>query len=187
MKIRIGLVFAMFAGFLIFTAQSNLQTITPQKEMAGKIPDVIVLGEKAILGKVTFNHLNHATKEQGGVAAPKCVYCHHVEQPLAEATKDPLHKTVYPADRTVTLTAETVKDAATPKVTGCRDCHARKDETPKLLKEIPQIKEGEKVTSLTNQNAFHRRCTVCHDQAVKANPALKAPKSMQCMNCHKKG
>jgi cytochrome c553 len=186
MKIRLGLAVAIFAAFVIFTAQSHLQTTTA-KGISGTIPDVIVLAEKAAIGKVTFNHANHALKEQGGVAAPKCVTCHHAEQPLAEATKDPLHKTVYPADRTVTLTAETLKDAATPKVTACRDCHARKDETPKLLKEIPQIKEGEKVTVMTNQNAFHRNCASCHDQMVKANPALKAPKTMQCMVCHKKG
>lgn len=185
MKIRIIIIFLVAFGSLVFTVKSNLQT-TSQTEKRTDIPEVIVLGEKATLGKVTFNHLNHATKSAENVPQLKCVVCHHVEQPLSEASKNPLLKTVYPADRTVTLTAETLKNTATPKVTGCRSCHLQKGATPTILKEVPQVTQGDKTTVLTNQNAFHIRCAGCHDQVVKENPALKAPKTTQCTSCHKK-
>lgn len=186
MKTKITIFVLCFISCLVFVAKSNLPIINAQKSDVREVPEVIVLAEQAVLGKVTYNHANHATKSAEGVPQLKCVDCHHVEQPLSEATKDPLHKTAYPADRTVTLTAESLKDSKTPKVTGCRNCHIRKDATPTILKEIPQITESEKTIVLNNQNAFHRRCAGCHDQVLKVNPALKAPKSTQCTTCHKK-
>ena len=184
MKFRIIILFFIAFGCLFFVVKSNLQTISAQKKT--DLPDVITLAEKALLGKVTFNHKNHATKSAENVPQLKCVECHHVEQPLSEAVKVEGHKTVYPADRTATLTLETLKDAQTPAVTACRTCHLQKGGTPTILKEIPQITLGEKTTVLTNQNAFHIRCAGCHDQVMKDNPALKAPKTTQCTSCHKK-
>ncbi|HEU4595473.1 MAG TPA: hypothetical protein VFS10_10050, partial [Pyrinomonadaceae bacterium] len=62
---------------------------------------------------VPFSHVNHATKNYSvdGTKPIGCVECHHTDQPAAEAAKHPPLATAHPADRTVTLTAETVKDA----------------------------------------------------------------------------
>ncbi|HEU4594004.1 MAG TPA: cytochrome c3 family protein, partial [Pyrinomonadaceae bacterium] len=106
--------------------------------------------------------------------------------PAAEAAKHPPLATAHPADRTVTLTAETVKDAKTPEVNTCRSCHAQDGRKPKLGDEIPQITyEGESdPTILTNEEAFHRNCAGCHDAAADARKNVKAPTSQQCIGCH---
>lgn len=186
MKVKITVVCIFVFSCFYFGVKSNLQTINAQNRSDNEFPEIIVMGEQAMLGKITFNHAKHAIQGPGGLAPIACVFCHHVEQPLSEAVKNPFHKTVYPADRTVTLTAETFKDSNTPKVIGCRNCHIRRDATPTILKEIPQITDGDKTTVLTNHNAFHRRCAGCHDQVLKENPASNAPKSTQCTSCHKK-
>ncbi|HEU4768709.1 MAG TPA: hypothetical protein VFS77_15105, partial [Pyrinomonadaceae bacterium] len=64
---------------LIFITQ---QQSTPQ-------PETVVLSEKAPLGKVTFSHLNHTSKNYNveGTRPVYCTECHHVEQPVAEAKK----------------------------------------------------------------------------------------------------
>jgi cytochrome c553 len=158
-----------------------------------KPPDTVVLAKEAKLGQVTFNHLDHITKNRSadGTKAIACVECHHTAQPASEAVKHPPHKTVWPADRTTTLTADLFeKDPSAPAVNICTDCHARADTKPKLLPAIPQLKyEGsEEATVLTNQQAFHRACGTCHDAAVKARPDLAPPPptSKKCVACHKK-
>ncbi len=179
MKKKILILLLVVISWLGLTMQTYFQTSAQQSP-----PDVIVLAENSKLGKVTFNHLDHATKNFNveGTAPLKCIECHHVEQPLSETVKN-----VFPTDRTITLTAETVKDAATPKVSTCRSCHTAKDVKPTLVTEIPQIKneKGESVV-MTSQNAFHRNCATCHDQVVKARTTAKAPGTMKCMACHKK-
>jgi cytochrome c553 len=151
---------------------------------------VIKLAAEAKLGAVTFNHTNHATKYSvDGTNLISCVDCHHTAQPLAEAVKHPPHKTVWPADRTTTLTAELLdKDPAAPPVNACRDCHARTGEKPKVLDAIPQVKhegDAEPVT-LNNQQAYHRNCGGCHDEVVKKRADAPAPTSKKCTVCHKK-
>src|SRR5262245_59413375 len=76
-----------------------------------KPPEVITLAADAKLGPVKFNHLDHATKNHSpdGTKQIACVECHHTAQPAAEAVKHPPHKTVWPADRTTTLTMELVE------------------------------------------------------------------------------
>jgi hypothetical protein len=71
---------------------------------------------------------------------------------------------------------------------GCRSCHARTGEKPKVWPEIPQIKYegGTAMITLNNQQAFHRNCGGCHDAAAKERPTIKAPKTSQCTLCHKK-
>src|SRR5688500_5262769 len=83
--------------------------------------------DKAKSLPVTFSHVNHATKNYSidGTKTIGCVECHHTDQPAAEAAKHPPLKSAHPADRAVTLTAETAKDAKTPKVETCRSCHAQ--------------------------------------------------------------
>ncbi|HEY3037959.1 MAG TPA: cytochrome c3 family protein [Pyrinomonadaceae bacterium] len=155
-----------------------------------KPPETLVLGEKAVLGKVTFSHLNHTTKnfDIGGIRPVYCIECHHVEQPEAEAKKMLPHQTAYPANRTTTLTADLIAKEPNTKVTPCRSCHARKEEKPTLWPQIPEIKSEDStaIITVTNQQAFHRACAGCHDQAAKARPDVKAPTSKKCTACHKK-
>ena len=160
---------------------------------AKKPPETIILAKEAKLGQVTFHHLDHITKNRSadGTKQIACVECHHTAQPAAEALKHPPHKTVWPADRTTTLTAELLeKDPAAPAVNICTDCHARAEAKPKLLPEIPKLKyEGsDEPTVLTNQQAFHRSCGACHDAVMKARPDLTPPPptSKKCVACHKK-
>lgn len=155
-----------------------------------KPQDTYTLAQEAKLGPVAFSHINHITKNRNaeGNAPIACVECHHTAQPAAEAAKHPPHKTVWPADRTTTLTAEEL--AKDPNAVGavCRDCHARAETKPKLLPAIPQIKvEGAaEPLTMTNQQAFHRNCGGCHDQVAKAKADSTAPTSKKCMSCHKK-
>jgi cytochrome c553 len=155
-----------------------------------KPPDVITLATEAKLGPVTFNHADHTKKNRSidGAARITCVECHHTAQPAAEALKHPPHKTVWPADRTTTLTADLFeKDPTAPPVNACRDCHARAEAKPKLLPGIPQLKaDGAEPIILTNQQAFHRTCGACHDAVLKAKPEATAVGSKKCTACHKR-
>lgn len=157
---------------------------------AKTMPEVITLGKDAKLGQVAFSHAlhNNGTYTVGGNPIA-CVTCHHTAQPAADAAKNPLHKTVWPADRTTTLTLDLFKkDAAAAGVAACRDCHARTGEKPKLLSAIPQIKSETSgdMLAINNQQAFHRTCTGCHAEVKKAKPDSKAPTAAQCTMCHKK-
>lgn len=157
-----------------------------------KAPDTLVLSKASKLGQVTFSHINHITKNYSidGTKPVACVECHHTAQPLGEASKDPLHKTVWPADRTTTLTAELLEKDPNALGARCSDCHVAPDTKPKLLPALPQVKfEGsDEPTVMTAQQAFHRNCGGCHDDAVKARPALSPapPTSKKCLVCHKK-
>lgn len=144
--------------------------------------------DKAKSLAVPFSHVNHATKNYSadGTKTIGCAECHHTDQPAAEAAKLPPLKSAYPADRAVTLTAETVKDAKTPKVETCRTCHAQDGDKPKLLDAIPEVTyEGDTdPTVLTNEEAFHRNCNGCHDAAVEKRKIKTAPTTNECSKCH---
>ena len=182
--------FRLFAlvGLVLLGSSLLINTTSSQT----KIPDTIVLAKEAKLGQVTFNHMKHVTEKRSpdGNSQLACTDCHHTAQPAAEAAKHPPHKTAFPADRTTTLTAELLdKDPATV-VNACTDCHARTDQKPKLIPEIPSVKleGGSEATIMTNQQAFHHSCGTCHDEAVKARPNLDPapPTSKKCTACHKK-
>jgi cytochrome c553 len=189
-------VFTIFAGFiftiLLVSSTANLTSEVTAQD--GKKPqDTYTMATETKLGTVTFSHINHITKNHSvdGTKQLACVECHHTAQPASEAVKHPPHKTVFPADRTTTLTADLFeKDPNAPLVNVCRDCHARADTKPKVLPEIPQLTfEGSaEPTILTNQQASHRRCGGCHDEVVKARPDLTPPPptSKKCVACHKK-
>ncbi|MDT4895368.1 MAG: Class cytochrome family [Acidobacteriota bacterium] len=193
MKLFLALVIAIGCLGLIFgTNVSTEKASQPASQEQGghTPPGVVKLALENKLGSVTFNHTAHITENRNlaGTGPIGCVECHHTAQPASELAKHPPLKTAWPADRTVTLTAETVKDPKTPDVVNCRDCHARKDEKPKLLPAIPEIKHeaSTALITLTNQQAFHRNCASCHDEVMKQRPTAKAPKTMQCTMCHKK-
>ena len=179
------------AGVLAIFLVSSATTITADVSGQGKKPpETITLGTDVKLGAVKFSHADHATKNHGadGASQIACVECHHTAQPAAEALKHPPHKTVWPADRTTTLTAELAEKDANAVGATCRDCHAKVDAKPKLLPEIPQLKfEGSaEPTSLNNQQAFHRNCSECHDLVAKKKPDSTGPTSKKCTVCHKK-
>jgi cytochrome c553 len=144
--------------------------------------------DKAKSIAVPFSHVNHATKNYSidGTKVIGCAECHHTDQPAAEAAKRPPLKTAYPADRTVTLTAENAKDPKTPKVESCRACHAQGGEKPKIGDAIPEVTyEGDTdPTVLDNEEAYHRNCNVCHDQATELRKLKTAPTTNECIKCH---
>ena len=189
-------VFTILAAFILailLVSSSSRTTFKVSAQDGKKPPETIILGKEAKLGQITFHHLDHITKNRSadGTKALTCVECHHTAQPAADAAKCPPLKTVWPADRSTTLTAELLeKDPTAPPVNICTDCHARADTKPKLLPEIPQLKfEGStEPTILTNKEALHRKCGACHDAAVAARPTLTPPPptSKKCIQCHKK-
>ena len=137
---------------------------------------------------VPFSHVNHATKNYSidGTKVIGCAECHHTDQPAAEAAKHPPLKTAYPADRTVTLTDATAKDPKTPKVESCRACHAQEGVKPKIGDAIPEVTyEGDTdPTVLDNEEAYHRNCNICHDQATELRKLKTAPTTNECIKCH---
>jgi hypothetical protein len=164
-------------------------TVTLAQE-AKTMPEVITLGKDAKLGQVIFSHASHnnGTYTVGG-SPIACTRCHHTAQPAADAAKNPLHKTIWPAERTTTLTMDLFKkDSAAAGVAACRDCHAKAGETPKLIPAIPQIKSETSgdMLAINNQQAFHRTCTGCHVEVKKEKADSKAPTAAQCTLCHKK-
>src|SRR5712671_1269825 len=122
MKVLTILAVFIFAVFLISGARTITTEVTAQD--GKKPPEVIMLGADAKLGPIKFNHLDHITRNRGidGKAQLACVDCHHTAQPVAEALKQPPHKTVWPADRTTTLTADLLEKDATTVVNACTGC-----------------------------------------------------------------
>ena len=137
---------------------------------------------------VPFSHVNHATKNYSidGTKVIGCAECHHTDQPAAEAAKHPPLKSAHPADRTVTLTAETTKDPKTPKVESCRACHVQEGAKPKIGDAVPEVTyEGDTdPTVLDNEQAYHRNCNGCHDQATELRKIKTAPTNNECLKCH---
>jgi hypothetical protein len=181
----------LFFGVLLVSSTSNIYSNALAQD-GKKPPQTIILAKDAKLGQVTFNHLDHITKNRSvdGKNQIACIDCHHTAQPVAEALKRPPHKTAWPGDRTTTLTMELAEKDSNAVGAVCRDCHARADTKPKLLPEIPAVKfEGSaEPTIMTNQQAFHRNCGGCHDEVVKARPNLDPPPptSKKCTACHRK-
>lgn len=184
--------FSVLALLILGSATPVTRSTAQDSAAAGRKPqDVYTLGAEAKLGVVTFSHVNHVTKNRNlaGNAPIACVECHHTAQPASEVAKHPPLKTAWPADRTSTLTADLFeKDPKAPEMVVCRDCHSRTDTKPKLLAELPQIKqeEGTALITLNNQNAYHRNCAGCHDEIVKTRTDVTPPTSKKCMACHKK-
>jgi cytochrome c553 len=171
-------------------SSQTTNNVSSSNQEATKPPETVVLGEKAALGRVSFSHSNHITKNYNieGSGPVKCVECHHVEQPESDARKVGAHQTAYPPDRTTTLTLELLTKEPATKVTACRSCHSRKDEKPTAWPQLPEIKSENStaIITLTNQQAFHRACAGCHDQVIKTRPEAKPPATTKCMACHKK-
>lgn len=186
-------IFGLMFGFYASTSISSTSISSTSAEAPGqqKPPEVLQLATDSKLGPVTFNHLNHITKNYNleGTGPVVCIECHHTAQPASEVAKLPPLKTAWPPDRTTTLTADLIeKDPKAAEVIACRSCHSKTGTTPKLLPAIPQIKYegGTALITLNNQQAFHRNCASCHDEVVKNRKDAKAPATQKCTACHKK-
>lgn len=191
MKLVVKLTTSLICLGILTTFSAAVYTQDTPSQEVKKPQEVYELARESKLGKVTFSHVNHITKNRNldATGPVACVECHHTAQPASELAKLPPLKTAFPADRTTTLTAELL--AKDPNALGgmtCIKCHARAGMKPEAWPEIPQIKhEGSTaVVTLTNQQAFHRNCTGCHDQVVKSRKDVNAPTSMKCAGCHKK-
>ncbi len=195
---KIVVVVAAFIGYLAFSlgcGNLNPNSASTALVFDGRTPEKIYVLSKDAKKDVKkalptpFNHENHSTKNYNieGTGLIACVECHHTDQPASEAAKRPPLKTAHPADRTTTLTADLLaKDPKAPDVLACRACHEQEGVKPKLLAENPSIiDEGETDPSvLTNEEAYHRNCNICHDLAVEKRPDLKIATSQKCIECH---
>jgi len=179
----------MTTGFLIVDTLSPSAQRMPKSPQVHKkeIPEVIVLAQWSKAGKVTFNHKRHNSGEYNAGGPILCIECHHTAQPDASLIDVPPHKTVWPAGRTTTLTAELyAENPINAGVAACRDCHARSGTKPKLLAAIPTIKDPDTgtVATITNETAFHSACDQCHFQISFQYTRSKSPDATNCASCH---
>ncbi|MFN2456037.1 MAG: cytochrome c3 family protein [Pyrinomonadaceae bacterium] len=129
-------------------------------------------------GDVAFNHETHTLKNysRDGKSVIACVECHHTDQPTPPAP----YKL---AERKAALTTANLNDEGPVK--SCRTCHFQEDTKPSPKLTYPGDSDP---TELTNKEAYHRNCNVCHDAYKEKFPDTKAPTSSQCAACHvKKG
>src|ERR1700757_5063367 len=126
---KIFMIFAALIFSIALVSSSSTVTRKAAAQDGKKPPETIILAKDAKLGQVTFAHLKHVTEKRNpdGTKQIECVECHHTAQPASEAVKHPPHKTVWPADRTTTLTLELLEKDANAVGAVCRDCHARAD------------------------------------------------------------
>jgi cytochrome c553 len=182
-RLLIGLiiVLSVIALFVFASASFGQQIPKESKEQPKKVKlDADSLDDK--WGEVAFDHESHSQKNYNpdGKSITACVECHHTDQPKA-SLKAPL----VTSERTVTLTAEVLKDAAATPVKTCRACHLQAGDDSKPL---PVIKKNDKDLKLDNENAYHINCFECHDAAIKARPEVATktagsdPKG--CVKCH---
>lgn len=189
--IALAAAIVILTAFFLFTTivRPNAQLLPKPPDVKKKvIPEVIILGKASKPGPVRFNHVKHNGGEYSISGPILCIECHHTAQPATDLDSIPPHKTVWPAGRTTTLTAELfAEDPIKAGVAACRDCHARAGRKPKLLDAMPSIEDPEtkEVTKITNQVAFHTACDVCHFQIKFRVDGTKAPEATTCSACHK--
>lgn len=190
MKHVVKLMTLLICLWLLTGFNTTIFTYDSPPQEGKKPQEVYELARESKMGKVTFSHVNHITKNRNldATGPVACVECHHTAQPASEVAKLPPLKTAFPPDRTTTLTAELL--AKDPNALGatCTKCHARAGMKPEAWPGIPQIKhEGSTaVVTLTNQHAFHRNCAGCHDQVAKSRKDVNPPTSTKCAGCHKR-
>jgi Zn-finger protein len=176
-------------------------------------PDVVNLSKDALQSRshepappktpaelVRFTHTAHAKEKYSvdGKSVIGCAECHHTDQPADKLTS-PLKTSL----RSAMLTAELLT-ASAPPVLSCRACHAQKGKKPPVCDDaqmaarytfcpnIPTASyedEGDVVQD--NEEAYHRNCKKCHEDAVIARgrpggvPFIKAKPPTGCTECHK--
>lgn len=130
---------------------------------------------------VHFTHENHAIKNysEDGKSVIACAECHHTDQP-----KSALKGVLKTSERDVVLTTASLEAADAKPVKTCRECHAQTDVKPASWPANPEVTypdESDPIV-LTNEEAYHRNCNVCHDTVKQRDPATKAP--ITCVQCH---
>lgn len=127
-------------------------------------------------GEVAFNHETHSLKDYSADLKSKigCADCHHTDQP---SPKPPL-KT---SERNVVLTTEALAAADAAPVKSCASCHFQEGAKPSP--NFTPVGEEEAV-ELTNEEAYHRNCIICHESVKKIKPNTTAPTT--CASCHTK-
>jgi cytochrome c553 len=188
MKPRIFLIalLALTVAALFTGASRGLASLTQEIPKESKEqPKKIVLDKDSLddkWGEVAFDHETHSLKNYNpdGKTATSCVECHHTDQP-----KENLKAPLVTSERSVALTAEVLKDAASTPVKACRSCHLQAGDDSKPL---PVITKDGKQVKVDNEIAYHTNCFACHDAAIKAKPELATkisgsdPKG--CVKCH---
>lgn len=190
--------YILFSAITIFLCVGNLLVVgrkpgaqrlaVPTPEQQDAMPEVVILAKGTKIGGVIFNHVKHNSGEYTAAGPILCIECHHTAQPETELYQMPPHKSVWPAGRTTTLTAELyAADPAKAGVAACRDCHAPKGTKPKLLDAVPALidPETKAETLVTNEIAFHQTCDVCHFEIGFRSRGTKAPQATNCTSCHK--
>ena len=176
-------------------------------------PDVVNLSKDALLSRshepappkipaelARFTHTAHAKEKYSvdGKSVIGCAECHHTDQPA-----DKLTGVLKTSLRNAMLATEMLTASAAP-VLSCRACHAQKGKKPPVCDDaqmaarytfcpnIPMASyddEGEVVQD--NEEAYHRNCKKCHEDAVIARgrpggvPFIKAKPPTGCIECHK--
>ena len=143
--------------------------------------------------EAAYDHAKHNTDPRhtmDGKTTTTCVYCHHTDQPSAP---DKPYLKRFEANWKEPLTAEALERTKEP-VKSCRVCHWQKKTTataefpPKSVKypkELAKLIGDTESGALTNETAYHIRCTTCHTVAMEdasRNPKAKAPTG--CPDCH---
>ena len=176
----------MYLGLLL-TGATPVDNFTSAKPFRSKVqPKEVILGKDAkAMGQgsnsVLFTHETHATKAYSadGKCAIGCAECHHTDQP-----KSALGGVFKTSEREEMLTTPLLQKADAKPVKTCRECHAQTDIKPAGWPANPEVTypdESDPIT-LTNEEAYHRNCNVCHDAVKKRNQATKAP--VTCVQCH---
>jgi cytochrome c553 len=135
--------------------------------------------------EAAFDHTKHTTDLKhtlDGKTLNACTVCHHTEQPSAPPA-EPYLKTF---KRTEVLTAKQLETSKVP-VKSCRACHFQEatEETAEFPPKgvtYPKEMSRQPTGKLTNDNAYHTNCILCHEAAVKRDPTLKPP--LHCGDCH---
>lgn len=135
---------------------------------------------RGALKEAAFDHAKHTTDERhslDGKSFTACIVCHHTEQPSATEGQEYL-KTF---KRSEVLTAKLLETSTQP-VVSCRVCHFQdktKEDAAFPFVKYPKVT---KPIKMTNEEAYHRNCKTCHEDAKKRDTNLNAPRG--CPECH---
>ncbi|HEY1402769.1 MAG TPA: cytochrome c3 family protein [Pyrinomonadaceae bacterium] len=181
---KLLLVLAATLSFAAITLSGNAPSLAalsskvqPKEVILGKDAKATGQGAKSVL----FTHETHSIKPYSadGKSVIGCAECHHTDQPKAA-----LKGVLKTSEREEILTTASLEKADAKPVKTCRECHAQTDIKPAGWPVNPEITypdESDPIT-LTNEEAYHRNCNVCHDAVKKRDPATKAP--VTCVQCH---
>jgi cytochrome c553 len=179
MKLAIVLLAALTYATVLFGG-SITSIGSPASFLDSKVqPKEMKLGKTSkdeTWGEVAFNHETHSLKNYSAdlKSAPSCVECHHTDQPSPPAP----YKL---SERKVVLTTAALEAADAAPVKSCASCHFQEGTKPSPS--VTRAGEDEPV-ELTNEEAYHINCIVCHESVKKIKPNTTAPTT--CASCHVK-